>query len=301
MLERSREFIELAIQLNFTTAAEHLHLSPSALSRHIADLESELGVALFDRSPLSLTPAGVYYLEAISAIIDELDSVIDRCRRIGQTGEKPFTIYILPGQTLFHRVIYEAAAQLRQEIPGLTTEVCVDDRHQTTQEALLNEKADIGIVYEHSFDESPAFSRILIGHSPVCVWVLKNSPLATRKSICPWDLANYAHPYSTNRQSLAGTDSIKGLFTAIGINLKMHLKNIEDRSGYYLTLRPDEFMIDFEQDLGPLYFNPDLVQIPFEPPLLSSIYLVYRRNDNSPELLKYIQLCQSIAQQRGLT
>lgn len=300
MLERSREFIELAIQLNFTTAAEHLHLSPSALSRHIADLESELGVALFDRSPLSLTPAGVYYLEAISEIIGELDATIARCRRIGQAGEKPFTIYVLPGQAPLHQVVYEAAALLRQEIPGLVTDICVDDRHLTTQEALLNNKADVGIVYERSFEESSEIAKIPLGCSPICTWVLKTSPLAKHTSLSLTDLVEYAHPCSTNRQSLAATDSIQGLFEAHGLHLKTHLKNIEDRSGFYITLRPDEFVIDFEGDLGPRYFNPDIVQISFNPPLFSTIYLAYRRNDTSPELAKYIKLCQHLAQQKGL-
>lgn len=42
MLDYSREFIVLAERLNYASAAEHLHMSTSALSRHIADLEQEL-------------------------------------------------------------------------------------------------------------------------------------------------------------------------------------------------------------------------------------------------------------------
>lgn len=300
MLDRSREFIELAIQLNFTTAAEHLHLSVSALSRHIADLEAELGVTLFTRAPLSLTPAGVSYLESISAIIDDLDAAIDRCRRIGQTGEKPFSIYILPGQTLLHEVIYEAAAQLRQNVPGLTTNICVDDRYLTTQEALLNNKADVGVLYEWSLQECPEIVQTLIGHQSVGAWVLKSNPLANRTSISPSDVAEFAHPYSTNRQSLAATDSVKGRFASFGINLKTHLKNNEDRASFYINLRPDEFFIDFEQDRSPLYLNPDLVQLPFDPPLISNIYLAYRNDDNRPELTQYLDLCQRLANQKGL-
>lgn len=300
MLDRSREFIELAIQLNFTTAAERLHLSISALSRHIADLETELGVALFNRSPLTLTPAGEAYLESISAIIDELDEAIDRCRRIGQTGEKPFTIYILPGQTLLHEVVYEAASLLRQNNPGLTTNICVDDRYLTTQEALLCGKADIGIVYEWTLEACPEITQTFLGCLPVCAWVLKTSPLASRESLTLSDLTEYAHPCSTNRQSLAATDSIKGRFASCGLTLKTHLKNAEDRSSFYLTLRPDEFFVDFEEDRGPYYVNPDLVQMPFKPPLPSKLYLACRSNDTSPELLQYIDLCQQLAQEKGL-
>lgn len=300
MLDRSREFIELAIQLNFTKAAERLHLSASALSRHISDLEAELGVTLFNRSPLSLTRAGEFYLESISAIIEDLDATIDQVRRISRAAESPFSIYVLPVQDSLHQVVYEAAALLRQEIPGLDTDICVDDRFSTTQEAILSGKADVGVVYERSLGTDPGIAHILLGKSPICVWVLKSSPLADYESLSFLDLAEYALPVSTNRQSLAGTDSVVGRFTEECINLKTHLKNIKDRAGYYLSLRPDEFMVDFAQDQKPLQVNPDLVQVPFNPPQYSALHLVYRRDGARPELPQYIEFCQQLVRQKGL-
>jgi DNA-binding transcriptional LysR family regulator len=54
-----RYFLITAEELNITHAAARLYISQQALSGHIAKLEGELGVALFDRSPsLSLTYAG---------------------------------------------------------------------------------------------------------------------------------------------------------------------------------------------------------------------------------------------------
>jgi hypothetical protein len=49
--------------LNFTRAAEQLHLAQPPLSRQIQQLEQELGVALLERSrPLRLTDAGRYFM-----------------------------------------------------------------------------------------------------------------------------------------------------------------------------------------------------------------------------------------------
>ena len=54
-----RYFMVTAEELNITHAAARLYISQQALSGHIAKLEDELGVRLFDRSPsLSLTYAG---------------------------------------------------------------------------------------------------------------------------------------------------------------------------------------------------------------------------------------------------
>jgi len=64
-------FLTTAEELNMTHAAGKLYISQQALSGHIAKLERELGVTLFDRTPtLSLTYAGrqlqSYALKAVN-------------------------------------------------------------------------------------------------------------------------------------------------------------------------------------------------------------------------------------------
>lgn len=52
-------FIVMAEEMSFTKAAKRLYISQQALSNHIAKLEEDFGVLLFDRSmPLTLTDAG---------------------------------------------------------------------------------------------------------------------------------------------------------------------------------------------------------------------------------------------------
>lgn len=76
-----RIFSGAARQLNFSRTAEDLHLTQSAVSKHIQALEARLGTALFKRMPtgLRLTHAGAVYLERISAalrLIDEADAQV---------------------------------------------------------------------------------------------------------------------------------------------------------------------------------------------------------------------------------
>ena len=49
-LRRIQYFVTLAQYLHFSQAADHLYISQSSLSYHIAELELELGVQLFVRN-----------------------------------------------------------------------------------------------------------------------------------------------------------------------------------------------------------------------------------------------------------
>jgi LysR family glycine cleavage system transcriptional activator len=68
-------FVAAGRVLSFTAAARTLGLTPSAVSRRIADLERELGVALFRRfnRRLELTVAGTRYLEAVGRALDLIE------------------------------------------------------------------------------------------------------------------------------------------------------------------------------------------------------------------------------------
>lgn len=70
------EFIVLAEKKNYSIAADYLYISQSSLSKHIMNLESELGFTLFKRNTRSieLTPYGhqlLEYSKTICAIYNE--------------------------------------------------------------------------------------------------------------------------------------------------------------------------------------------------------------------------------------
>ena len=69
-------FLTASRVLNFTRAAEELHLTRSAVSRQIKNLEDYFEVKLFERHPvgLELTNAGVQYANALSLIFADLKS-----------------------------------------------------------------------------------------------------------------------------------------------------------------------------------------------------------------------------------
>lgn len=71
-----RVFAVAARVQNLTCAAQTLHVSQSAVSRHIAALEGHLGLALFKRQRhgVALTPAGARYAERVVSAFEEIDA-----------------------------------------------------------------------------------------------------------------------------------------------------------------------------------------------------------------------------------
>jgi DNA-binding transcriptional LysR family regulator len=68
-------FVRVADRKSFTLAARDLRLSPSSVSKHIQELESELGVTLLVRSTrkLSLTEAGEAFFARCTQAVADLD------------------------------------------------------------------------------------------------------------------------------------------------------------------------------------------------------------------------------------
>jgi DNA-binding transcriptional LysR family regulator len=89
-LRQMRYFLAVADDLNFTRAAERLHLAQQALSASIRRLEEQLGVALFVRSTrkVELTAAGEVLVEGARAVVAAAVDAVERVHQVaeGRTG-----------------------------------------------------------------------------------------------------------------------------------------------------------------------------------------------------------------------
>lgn len=161
-LRHLRYFRVVAETLNFTRAAERLHVAQPPLSRQIQQLEEELGVALLERSrPLRLTEAGRFFYEHSAQLLEQLSRVCDDTRRIdkGQRrwlgiGFAPSTLYgALP--ELIRRLRASGDIEL-----GLSEMVTLQQ-----VEALKTGRIDVG------------FGRIHIDDAAVVQKVIREDPL----------------------------------------------------------------------------------------------------------------------------
>src|SRR3954452_12944188 len=89
-LRHLRYFVAVAEELNFSRAAERLHMAQPPLSVAIRQLEQELGTRLLQRTTreVSLTDAGEAFLDGARRTLAQLERAMSDARRAadGRSG-----------------------------------------------------------------------------------------------------------------------------------------------------------------------------------------------------------------------
>jgi LysR family positive regulator for ilvC len=121
--ESLRQFLELARTLHFARAARACHVSPSALSRSIQRLETQLGETLFERHhhEVSLTPAGERFRRHALAVLEEWQRY--EAERTTNEHALTGTVHIYCTVTAAQSVVPDLLRDLRYRYPAIRIEL----------------------------------------------------------------------------------------------------------------------------------------------------------------------------------
>lgn len=144
-MRRLRYFLAVAESLNFSRAAEQLHIAQPALSRQIRTLEQELGVDLLVRTThhVALTDAGAYLLAHGPRLVDAADEL---WRSVGSFGSGEQGSLILAFGT---SAGYETAPRLLESVRERLPDLQVSTRVLPLREVfdgLASGALDVGMV-----------------------------------------------------------------------------------------------------------------------------------------------------------
>lgn len=137
--------ILLSQTLNFSEAADSLGISQPSLSKQILNLESEIGVKLFDRnhSPMTLTPAGEYFIKNAQELLYKEDQLLKSLCRF-QTGENgTLTIGVTPFRSLY--MMPDIIAKFKAKYPGVRVALHEANSAQLRKESVEG-KYDFAVV-----------------------------------------------------------------------------------------------------------------------------------------------------------
>jgi len=182
-----RSFKAVAHCGSFSRAADFLGLSQPAVSRHLAELEEELGVRLFsrDRRQIEITQSGSTFLTRTEAILHSLEEARAEIASLDNGESGRVHVGFLPytsGPFLF-RLLEE----FRREHPGIHV-LLHDMSPLDIQKALVSGKLDVGLNREiPKRAQEPIDSTVLASDHLVAV-LPRDHPLADRETINLWDL-----------------------------------------------------------------------------------------------------------------
>lgn len=179
-LRHLRYFIALAGSLNFTRAAERVHVTQSTLSHQIRQLEEEVGVALFDRvgKRVLLTEAGDEFLHYATRAMGEIDQGLGALRQ--NSSETAGELRIGSTHTFNLGFIPDCIATFLQRHPQV--KVVVEELSAEQIGVRLRQGTlDLGIAYRPTDQDKLQFEPLF--NEEMVLVVARNHPLARRKRV----------------------------------------------------------------------------------------------------------------------
>jgi DNA-binding transcriptional LysR family regulator len=211
-LRQLEVFSAVARHKSFTRAAEALHLSQPGVSMQIKQLESNIGLKLFEHvgKQIFLTHAGdemFGYSQGISHILNEAESVIEELKGV-QSGKLAISV-----ATTASHFATRLLAAFSQRYEGVTISLDITNR-ASLSEQLDNNEPDLVIMGQppEGVDvESETFME-----NPLVIIAPANHQLANEKNI---SLKHFEDEHFVVRESGSGTRSaIQRFFDLHGVS-----------------------------------------------------------------------------------
>jgi len=187
-LRQMRAFVALAKHGNFTLAAQSLHVTQSALSGLIKELEQTLGARVVDRSTrrIGLTDIGRELFPLFSQMIDDLDGALANVA--DHTRLKKGIVRIAAPQLLSCTVLPQAIAAYREQHPAIEVRLA-DTEVEGVIARVLSGEADFGIGPERM--PAPPLDARLLFETPFALVFPKDHELAALPRVTWQDVARY--------------------------------------------------------------------------------------------------------------
>jgi len=290
-LRHLRYFVTLAEELHFGRAAERLHIAQPPLSQQIRQLETELGFELFYRTKrkVGLSEAGEVFLVEVQQIFRQLEQAIILGRQVsrGEIGQ----LVIGFVSSAAYNILPDFLLQFRNKNPSINLEL----HELTTDEQLRRLKSgriDVGFV-RLPVDENTYDSKIIFQES-LAIALPSNHSLANQDKVSLQSLMEESFILFPRFLAPGLYDAIVSFCQQVGFSPRVTQEAIQMQTIVSLVaadmgvaIVPESLQNLRRTGVVYKYFVEETPQV--------SIAMIWRKNDFSVILNKFVRVAQEIA------
>ena len=264
-IELLRDFIVLSECLNFTKAAEKLHLTQPTLSKHVVAMEKELGCELLNRTRrnVALTKAG----ELLAATAMQVVEAYDDCqKRISDLiSQQPLRVAGVLYDPAVSSIISIAASLLETDgKPAIQYSYGTAEEDFITQ--LMQDEIDLSISYATTEQlEELGLVRQPMTRSRFVAVVTKTCPLAARKEASIDQLRNLRFIKFADNYSICGWHLIEKVCHDHGFTPRSRTVLGRNNNSYLNTPLTAEDVLIVPNNLPQLRYLSDFSQVAVVP------------------------------------
>ncbi len=272
-----RYFVAVAEELNFGRAAERLGIAAPALSRAIAQLESQLGVRLFDRSTrhVALTDAGGVLLDQARPALDSLDAAARRAQRATGPGRR---LLLTLKADLEGGLVEPILAAYRAAPEAVPVEVTFSDLTDGARR-LRDGRADVALIFSDFDPEGLDFE--VLREEPLLVALAAGDPLAERESIGVADLASAHESTAAGRLWWPASSGGRPNFDGLGEMVQL--------------IELGELIAFLPESVAARYPRPGMVTRPLSGSAPGRLVVAWPRTATSPATAAFVRAAVDVA------
>jgi len=246
-----RVFVEVARANSVQRAAEALHLTPPAVSMQIKELESQVGLPLFDRAGrrLSLSTAGEYFLVYAKRLLTTLKDGEAAMARFRKLEAGLLTVGLVSTAKYF---VPRLLVRFRAEHPGVEVKLEVSANREQLVTLMANGEIDLAIMgrpprelaaraepfaaHPHVFVAPPGHPILQSGHPPAAALVpwplIVREPASGTRALMSRFLQDH-HIEPPIAMEMPSNESIKqAVMAGMGLGfLSLHTLGLELKAG----------------------------------------------------------------------
>jgi len=292
-LRHVRYFLAVAESLNFSKAAQQLHIAQPPLSRQIRQLEDELGVELFVRNHhrVQLTKAGRAFLDEGRKLVVQAGHAAEAARH-AQKGESGIVrIGIASG---LGGVVAKVVAENCKRFPGINIE-CKDIFSSLQNENLEKCEIDVGFL-RPPVDQVKLDCELLFEEEFVVV-LPRNHRFARRKFVKLKEVADEPLIIFDRHFSTGLYDRILGLYSRQGLTPHFAVTHVEahEEAGAIMVASGKAIFVGAGAIVTRSVSGVEVVSVPLnEADARIEVYMAWRRNEESAAVLGFLDSVRKV-------